>query len=193
MSSALPANCAPWLNNMNRFLTSTIIFLVLLSAVITLVAWPALDEIGIIRSQVYDERVRLEKLYVRGQLQKKVRENYARIKDDVKFLDEIFLREHQELTYITALEQAGAAANIELKINIGETKRTPQQLLSTLGFSFEIKGAWPNIMRWLDAVEQIPYYTDIKEMAVAVHDEQPNGQPRTATVNISADTYWLVE
>ena len=182
-----------WLKN--RMLVSAGLFCLALLAIVLLLIIPSLREIELINRQVYDERVRLEKLYVRGQLQKKVRENYAKIRDNVKFLDEIFLHEHQELQYIGALEQAAASDGVTLKIDIGEAKRTPQQLLSTLKFNFEIKGDWPAIMRWLDTVENIPYYTDIKEVAIAVRagDKNQPAPERAATVNIAAETYWLVE
>lgn len=178
----------------NRFLVSTLVFGLALAAVAALVVWPALREISLIRAQVYDERVRLEKLYVRGQLQKKVRDNFNRIKDDTKFLDEIWLREREELPYITALEQAAAEQAVALKIDIGEAKRVPQQLFSTLVFNFEITGEWTALLGWLDAVEAMPYYTNLKEIAVAVHDGDKSepAKARVATVNISADTYWLL-
>ncbi|MDP1709818.1 MAG: hypothetical protein Q8L21_02940 [Candidatus Komeilibacteria bacterium] len=175
----------------NKFLLSTTAFGTLLLAVLVLVALPAFSEIRLINTQVYEERVRLEKLYLRGQLQKKVRANYAKIKDEIPFLDDIILKENQELQYITALEQAASEANIDLKINIGASKRLPNQLFSTLSLNFELNGSWTNILRWLARLEAIPYYTDIKEIAVAVHEQKENG-PAMATCTIAADTFWLL-
>lgn len=175
----------------NRFLVSALVFAVLLVGIILLIGWPALQEIRLIRTQVYEERVRLEKLYVRGQLQKKVRDNYAKIQDEISFLDNILLKENQELQYITAVEQAAVEQNVGLKINIGESKRAPESPLSTLAVNFELNGRWTDILRTLERLEAIPYYTNIKETSVAVHEPQP-GTPATATVSISADTYWLL-
>ena len=60
----------------NRFQISAGVFIILLAAISILIVWPALREIQLIKTQVYEERVRLEKLYVRGQLQKQVRANF---------------------------------------------------------------------------------------------------------------------
>lgn len=175
----------------NRFQISAAIFIVLLAAVSILIVWPSLAEITLIKNQVYEERVRLEKLYVRGQLQKKVRANYAKIEDQTKFLDTIFLKENQELRYITALENQANDHQVELKINIGESKRLPNQLFSILAVSFELKGRYPDILQWLASLEALPYYTNIKETALAVHPSEAGGAP-SATANISAETYWLL-
>lgn len=176
----------------NHLLVSSGIFLFLLFLVVLFLVIPALAEIRLINRQVYEERVRLEKLYVRGQLQKKVRETFNGVKDDLKFLDNILLKENQELNYITALEQAARATDVNLKISIGASKRVPDQPFSTLRLNFEVAGAWTNIMRWLDQIETLPYYTNIREMAVAVRDNKEPAGSRAATVMIGADTYWLI-
>ena len=175
----------------NRFEISAGIFIILLAAVSVLIVWPSLSEIRLINKQVYEERVRLEKLYVLGQLQKKVRANYAKIENQTHFLDDILLKENQELQYITALENAANIHNVELKINIGESKRMPNQVFSILAVSFELNGGYPNILAWIAALETIPYYTNFNEASVAVHPPK-EGQSASATVNASAETYWLL-
>lgn len=176
----------------NRLLVSSAIFCLLLLAVVLFLVVPALAEIRLINRQVYDERVRLEKLYVRGQLQKKVRENFNSVKDELKFMDNILLKENQELQYITAVEQTAQEARLDLKISIGKSKRAPETPFSTLRLNFEVAGDWENIMRWLDRLEALPYYTNIREMAVAVRPNKEKPEARAATVNIGADTYWLL-
>lgn len=176
----------------SHFLVSALLFAVALLAVILLVVIPSLREIRVINKQVYDERVRLERLYVKGQLQKRVRENFARIKGEVAFLDEILLKENNELPYITALEQASDESGVELKINVGERKRTPNQPLSSLEFTLEVKGDWQGLARFLDKLESLPYYTNIKETTFAVRQEKES-PGRTVDAAISADTSWLIK
>lgn len=175
----------------NRFLISTITFVLLLVAIIVLITLPALREIRLINQQVYEERVRLERLYVRGQLQKRVRENYAKIENDVGFLDTMLLKENQELQYITSLESLANAAGVELDITIGEPKRAPEQAYSTLPFTFALAGNWGAILRWVEEVEALPYYTTIREVSVSVR-EGTEEAGRSAAVSIGADTYWLI-
>lgn len=175
----------------SRFFVSALIFAVLALAIAVLVAWPALREIRLINRQVYEERVRLEKLYVKGQLQKKVRENYARVEGRTGFLDEILLKENNELPYITAVEQAASDARVELKMNVGERKRQPNQLLSSLGFNLEVLGSWENVSRFLETLEKMPFYSNIQESAFAVHKAKDN-PGRAVSASLAIDTFWLL-
>ena len=175
----------------NRFFISAIIFGVLALVIAVLVAYPALREIRTINRQVYEERVRLEKLYVKGQLQKKVRENYARIEGSIGFLDEILLQENNELPYIAAVEQAASDAGAELKINIGERKRQPNELISSLRFNLEVKGSWESIARFLESLEKMPWYSNIQESTFAVHQEKDNSS-RIISASLAVDTFWLL-
>jgi len=174
----------------NRFLVSTVTFLALLLSIIILIIIPSFQEIKVINQQVLEERVRLEKLYVRGQLQKKVRDNYNSIKNDIGFLDEFLLKENQELQYITTLEHYANENNVSLEITIGEPQRKPQQRFSILPFTLQLSGNWPAIVKWLSDIETLPYYTNIKEITVTARDAQ--GKDRASSVSISAETYWLI-
>lgn len=175
----------------SRSFVSTIIFGLLVLIIVVLVAYPALREIRLINRQVYEERVRLEKLYLKGQLQKKVRENYARIEGDIGFLDEIMLKENNELPYITAVEQAASAAEVELKINVGERKRTPNEPLSILAFNLEAKGGWENVTRFLGNLEKIPFYSNIQESTFSVRQEKDN-PARVVSASLAIDTFWII-
>ncbi len=176
----------------NRLLISSALFIFLLALVVVFLVAPALAEIRLINRQVYEERVRLEKLYVRGQLQKKVRDTFNNVKDELKFLDSILLKENQELQYITALERSAALSGVALEISIGAAKRVPDQTFSTLRLNFEVSGEWTGIMNWLDRVEALPYYTNIRDLAVAVREGKEDSGNRAATVTVGADTYWLI-
>jgi len=175
----------------SRSFISAIIFGLLALIIVVLVAYPALREIRLINRQVYDERVRLERLYLKGQLQKKVRENYARIEGGIGFLDEIMLTENNELPYITAVEQAANDAGVELKINVGERKRKPNEPLSNLGFNLEIKGGWANAARFLENLEKLPFYSNIQESTFAVRQEK-DSPSRVVSASLAVDTFWII-
>lgn len=175
----------------NKFLLSIIIFSICFLGVFIFLIWPAWLEINSINKKISEEKIRLEKLYNTDQLSKKINDNYDKIKNDIGFLDDFILKENQELQYITALEQIAAEENVNLKINIGETKANPGQKFSTLNLSFELAGEWPNILRWISRLESIPYYTNIKEIAITTH-EQKNEATTVAMATISAETFWLL-
>jgi|SaaInlStandDraft_6_1057023.scaffolds.fasta_scaffold88063_2 hypothetical protein len=179
-----------WLEN--RFLVSTISFGLLLLALIVLIIIPSLSEIRLINKQVLGERIRLEKLYTKGQLQKNVKVTYEKVKANLPFLDEVMLNESQELQYITAVEHLATQENLELEINVGENRRVPEQKFSTLGFSFIVRGEWESIMKWIEQVENLHLYTNIIELSIAVREKEGINEPRIATLTMAADTYWKI-
>jgi len=180
-----------WLEN--RFLVSTISFGLLLIALVVLIIIPSLVEIKIINKQVLEERIRLEKLYTKGQLQKNVKIAYEKIKDNLPFLDEAILKESQELQYITAIEHIATEENLEMEINIGESKKIAEQRFSSLRFSFVINGEWPSVIKWIEKVEELNLYTNIKEVSIAVRETEDPNISRQATLTMSADTFWMIQ
>lgn len=175
----------------SHFLIASAVFTLLLAGLVFLVILPSVGEIRRIRKQIYEERVRLEKLYVRGQLQKKVRENYNRIKESSAWLDNILLKENQELQYITALESAADKAGVGLKITVGEQARLSDFPLSALGFTFNLEGAWPRIVAFLSALENMPYYTNVSEMTAVRRQTEGDEQAAVVAATITVQTFWL--
>jgi len=175
----------------NKFTISVIAFLLLLIALVVLIIIPAIKEIKIINAQVYEERLRLEKLYAKGQLKNKVQKNYNSIKDDIVILDNTIMKQGQELEYITAIENIANKAGVDINISIGETKRTPQQRFSELEFTLTLTGKWENILSWIDKVEAMSVYTNIKEATIAVRKNEDSKEARQATATIRVNTFWL--
>lgn len=170
----------------NHFLLTTLIFIILMLIIIFFVIRPSWREIVSIDAKVIEQRIQLETLYTRGQLQKKVTEKYNEIKNEAAFLDEILLKENQELQYITSLESIADSLGLNLQITIGENQKLPVDGLSALPFSFVVSGNWRNIVSWLDKVESLPYYTNIAEITITSRPEDPE---RTS-LGITATTFW---
>jgi hypothetical protein len=172
---------------------STISFGLLLVALIALVIVPAFKEIRPINKQVLEERIRLEKLYLRGQLQRTVKITYDKVADDLPILDEMMLTEGQELQYITSLENMATQENVGLSINVGESKRVPEQKFSVLPFTFEVQGQWESILKWISKVENLHLYTNIIQGTIAVRDDPDNPEKeRGATMTFTSDTFWQI-
>ena len=176
----------------NRFTISAISFALVLAALIILMVIPAIQEIKIINNQVHDERLRLELLYEKGQVKAMVQKNYLSIKQDAKFLENILSKESQELEYISAVENIAQSHGIEIAMSAGKVKRTPEQRFSELEFTFTLAGKWENILKWINGVENLSQYTNMKEMSVSIFPDKINENIRKANVTISADTFWLL-
>jgi len=174
----------------NRYTISSIAFGLILVALIVLLVIPAVKEISVINAQVYEERARLEMLYTKGQVKKEVHKKYSSIEANAGFLDNIFEQESHELEYISKIEQIAEANNISIAMATGARKRTPQQRFSELEFTFTLTGDWENILSWIEKVENMPVYTNMREITVSTHADKNNENIRQATAVISAATYW---
>ena len=176
----------------NRFMVSTIAFGLLLAALVILVVVPSFKKIRLINEQVLEERIRLKKLYTKGQVQKTVQQNFASIKNEVQFLDEMLLKENQELDFITQIEHVAENSGIEIDMSIGKTKRIPEQRFSELEVNYTVNGSWEQFMEWISGIESLPTYTNIHEINVAIHTDDSNELERNAIIGIEANTFWLI-
>ena len=174
----------------NHFLMATIVFSCLFLLMIIFFIIPALRQIKQINDEIFQERKRLENLYARGQLQKKVIGRYNQAKEKSQFLEEIFLTEGQELQYISTLEQAAAQTGIQLKITVGTADPVAIDNVSQLSFIFEVEGQWPNLLGWLQKVEELPYYTNFSD-ATAMSQFAQNSTSTITALKLNAETYWL--
>lgn len=175
----------------NHFLIASVIFGLLLFAVTVLLIIPSFREIRLIKRQVFDERVRLEKLYLKGQLQRKVRENYQRILPQTAWLDNILLKENQELQYITALEHLAERHGLQLKIDAGASEPAADPGLSKLNFVLTLSGRWPQVVRFLAGIEDLPYYTHVLEITAAERETLSEDSTLSlTTATIALATFW---
>lgn len=176
----------------NRFLVSASSFLLLLIAVIILIVIPSISEIRLIKNQVNEERERLEKLYTKGQIRRYVQKNFENIKNDAEFLDNVILKENQELEYITSIESLAEKNNISITMTTGEPQKKSEQSFSELEFIFSVSGSWKNIIKWIEDVELLPYYTNMSEISITTNNQQEQNNRRVANATIKATTYWLI-
>lgn len=174
----------------NHFLVSAVIFCVLLLLILILLVIPTVREIRRINNEVFSERRRLENLYSRGQLQKRVLGRYNEAKEKSEFLDEIFLTENQELQYIKAVEAQADRTGVRLKIAVGAADSTALANISKLLFTFEARGDWPALLTWLQKVEELPYYTNFSDATVVSQVEKDSTRAVTI-LKLNAETYWL--
>ena len=73
--------------------------------VVYFIILPTIRDIKKISDAVYQERVDLEKKYLRGQLLKKTIQDFEKIKPQQEKLAAAFIKEGEELEFITALER----------------------------------------------------------------------------------------
>lgn len=143
------------------------IIIIVLACLITLgivvfIILPVGKDIKRINEDIYHQRVTLEKLYLRSQSIKQAKEDYEKIKDEIKTLDNVFYSPGQELEFITDLEKIANQQSIKQIINIKETGDESESLnYQTLKIELNLIGTLSNILNYLDQVQTMNSYFNI--------------------------------
>lgn len=125
------------------------------------IVFPMAKRIKQINEDIYNQRLALEKLYLRGQSIKQSRKDYDQIKDKVNVLDNTFNRLGQELGFITSLEKIAKEQNIKQIINIDSNHQTEGGAYEKIQVDIKLTGTFPEILYYLDKIETLDYYFNI--------------------------------
>ncbi len=141
-----------------------VIFIAIIISLLILfiIILPTLKKIKQMTQNIYSQRVALEKLYLRGQSIRETKENYEKVKDDVKELEKVFNHLGQELDFITALEKIAEEKNISQIINIknGEKEPSNEDYIS-IEVAVNLSGNYNDLIRYLTAVQNLDFYFNI--------------------------------
>lgn len=134
--------------------------------ILFIILLPTLKKIKQMTQDIYSQRVALEKLYLRGQSIRKSKENYEKIKDDIKQLENVFNYVGQELNFITALEKIAEEKNISQIINIKNggkesTKKPVNEDYHSIEVVVNLNGNYNDLIRYLEAVQNLDFYFNI--------------------------------
>jgi len=143
---------------------STIGVILIISLITVFIIIPTISDIKKISNPIYLERVDLEKKYLRGQLLKKTVSNFEEIKSQKNKLDTIFIKEGEELKFISTLEGIASLNSvdqtIELRVKDVEEKRGTK----TFPLKITAKGSFAQVMNYLTDLEGLDYYLNISSV-----------------------------
>jgi len=193
------------INLQQKIILNLVILFLVIGGLTYFVSLPAINSIKKIKSEIEEQRIDLEKKYMRGQSLKKLAENLKKIEPELEKLEQIFIKTEEALGFITSLENLSDTSNINQKINLitpknqpneGGYKKIPLQLLAS--------GNFFNQMRYLINIESSKYYINVKSLEMTASAQPIQKQTRqeegapveeeikkpTVDILILADTYW---
>jgi len=167
--------------------TLTVICLILL--IIYFIVIPTVRDIKKISSDVYAERLDLEKKYLRGQLLKKTVEDFEKIKPQKNKLLSAFITENQELEFITNLEKIATENKLTQNIRLHQNPDDQgDKIFYNLPLEVTAQGDFINIMKYLRDLETLSYYFNINSISL-----DSDGQtPLSVSVNLKGSVYVLI-
>jgi len=134
------------------------------SIIFYLIILPTVSEIRKISKAIYDERVDLEKKYLRGQLLKKTMEDFEMIKPKKNQLASVFLTLGQELNFITTLEKIAGENRLtpNIQLNINEIKEKDD--IKEIPIILTVQGNFIQTMDYLSSLERLNYYINLSSL-----------------------------
>jgi Tfp pilus assembly protein PilO len=169
---------------------STIIIVTVI--VIYFIILPTSSEIKEISRAVHNERVDLEKKYVRGQLLKKTIKDFEKIKPEKYKLISVFIGQGEELKFITELEKIANARKLSQKIELGKVdeKKVTKNSLYSLPLKINLTGNFISIIQYLNDLERSNYYFNISAINF-ISPNQNNNQNNEVLAILNGDIYIL--
>src|SRR3989338_6353413 len=165
---------------------------ILLIGVVVFIIWPTITDIRQISQSVYLERVDLEKKYLRGQLLRKTIEDFEKIKPQQEKLAAAFIKEGEELEFITALERVAAANGLSqvIKLQPTQDKTLEKKFYSPLPLTLNATGSFLNTLKYLSDLQNLKYYFNVSAITFSNQSANRNN-PEIINTNLAGEIYSL--
>lgn len=139
-------------------------------AIVFFVLWPNGKSIIKIFGDINNERINLEKLYLRGQRLKQIKQDFEAVKPLTNDLEKIFLAPGDELKIITTLEDIAAKSGVEQELHIANSQTSKTQsdefAPDPLMLNLNLKSSFPQLLTYLINLEASDYYISINTMTI---------------------------
>lgn len=165
--------------------------------IIFFITSPTISYIQDIKEKITEQHRDLEIKYQNAKQLKKNSEKINQLQDKLVVLDDIFVKQEQELAFITTLENIATKNNVDQKINL--IKATPKTSSSkntskipteeNMGFDINASGSYENILAWLLEIEQLTYYINFESLNITTTSTEINNTSDNITIKLIGKVY----
>jgi len=161
----------------------TVAAILILLMIILQMFLPSAKKIKELSDKVFEERTRLEELYLKGKSLKKSKQEYLDIKEKVAQLDKVFLKANKELELITQLEKIATKNSITQHINLGTKKIKHTNNIDKIKISISLQGQYYSILNYLQDIEALDYYVLLDDFSLGLSQETKYSTSQTKKIN----------
>ena len=171
------------------------IFVLFIFSIIYFIVVPSVKEIKAIKKDIEEQRIDLERKYLKGQNLKKLSEKLKKVEDQIEILDNIFVDKSQDLEFVTTIEETAGRNSVLQKINLLPFQADEEGAFRVVPIQLFTQGSFINQLNYLIGIETLSYYLNVKTLELRFGSSQmfsreQNIQPGGADMMITADTYW---
>ena len=188
-----PANNIVKINLKNKIIIIIIGFLTLFSLILFFIVIPTIHDILDMGQIIEEQRIDLEKKYIKGQNLRQLTANLNKINLQLSKLEQIFISENRELEFITTLEGVANKNSTNQKINLGVQEDMPGYDYKKMTLQLFLQGNFVNIMNYLIGLESLEYYVNVKNIELTMgSSKQTSDTPQGAVINmfLLTETFW---
>ncbi len=154
----------------SKILLLITVTLVGIAAIFTFIVYPSLKAMKEISKETYFVRKDLEIKYERGQRIRKTAEDLRKIEPEISSLSAIYIKEGEELNFISLLEQLAQQNYLEQKINWNLKKEEVRAKIVAIPIEITLRGDFINVLKYLSALEQTDYYINFYDLVFGQTD-----------------------
>jgi len=186
------------LNLKNKIAASVGCFLLVIFGLLYFIIIPTIADIKSMSGEIEEQRIDLEKKYIKGQSLKKLSDNLKSIELKLDLLNQLFINKNRELEFITTLENRASLNRLNQKINLSSPQVADNQDFQKADLQLLLTGKFTRLLKYLLDLESLGYYTNIKSLELSPARSQEAVSDEAAapdnlinvTMFINADTYW---
>ena len=130
-------------------------------AIIAFIIYPNVRDIISINNKTRNERMELEKKLAQGLNIGQIKKDLVEIQSSLGGLDDILIKQTQELEFVTKIEAIAAADGVSLNINSDFTGQKIGDRLKQIPLQINVSGNYNNMIKFLADIETLPYYYNI--------------------------------
>lgn len=118
--------------------------------------------------------------------------NLAGTKVQLGVLSSLSLQEGRELAFVTAIEDAAQAADVEHKLVLETANQKELSLWEKeIPVKMQVHGDFPNILKFMNAVERLPYAVMTDSLQVVSPRSTSPDREGIVDATVTGSVYWL--
>lgn len=174
----------------HKALLVNILIITLIAVQIAFITLPNLVTIDRIKKDIGDQYAEVSRQLALGQTTKKILEDLKNIRPLLEKIAGFFLKESEQLTFITTLENLALKNNLEIKLQLSDIPENDvtEEEIFTIPLSLTLTGSYTDTIKFLIEMQNQSFYINITNLSINASREQKDDPD--ITTSLRANTYW---
>lgn len=148
-------------------------FVILIFLMAVFVFIPLFESIKDNSKELISQRTNLASLETKIKNLNQIKNAYYNFESNLKEVDELFVNPEVPVEFISFLEKISKDSQIKIKISLASSGKTEEDFWPFIIFQLNAEGVSPNLLRFLEKLENAPYLTEIQNITLS-HTEKTN-------------------